>query len=105
MAKAKVKTKKAGKGAKKRKAKKGLVGKTTGVGVCETWLVAFSDKRIKTQEQCTAFMQSEFPGRESAVFNYPNVVIGRANRGLLTHGKKPKKPFSKYPVDKKPKKD
>jgi hypothetical protein len=75
-----------------RKAK--LVGKTTRVGVCGTWLVAFQRKTIKTAAQCTAFMRAEFPGRDSAVFGQPNMVIGRANRGLLD-GKK--HDFKKYP--------
>ena len=78
---------------KKQNKKTGLVGKTTGVGVCQTWLVAFGKKELKTATQITKFMHKQFPGRDSEIFNYPNVVVGRANRGLLD-GKKHS--FKKY---------
>lgn len=102
MAKAKKKSKSRTE-ANARKCKKGLVGKTTGRGIIETWLTGFHNKKLKTAKQVTEFMKTEFPGRDSDIFNYPNVVVARANRGLLTHGKKPNPPFKKYPVDKKPK--
>jgi len=87
MAKVKAKPKKA----------KGLVGKTTNVGVCATWLLAFQNKAIKTAEQVSKFMKSEFAGRDSKIFDYPNVVVARANRGLLDSEKHN---FKKYPLDK-----
>jgi hypothetical protein len=84
---------------KKKKTQKGLVGKTTGVGVCATWLVAFNNKKLTTAVQVTEFMKKEFPDRDSKIFNYPNVVVGRTNKGLLTKGKKPKTAFKKYPTE------
>ena len=79
----------------KKKTKKGVIGKTTGVGVCATWLIAFERKSIKTVAQGSAFMKSEFPERNSKIFDYPNVVIGRANRGLLDGKKHSFKLYSK----------
>ncbi len=70
-------------------------GKTTGVGVCQTWLVAFGKKELKTAEQVSKFMHSEFAARDSKIFDHPNVVISRANYGLLD-GKK--HDFKKYPT-------
>jgi hypothetical protein len=64
-----------------------VTGKKTGTGVCTTWLVAFGKKELKTTAQVTEFMKKQFPGRNSEIFNHPNVVVGRANRGLLD-GKK-----------------
>lgn len=87
-----------------KKKAKGVTGKTTGKGVIETWLVAFKNKKLKTAKQVSDFMHHEFPERASAIFDYPNTVVGRANRGLLTKGKIPNPKFKKYPVDKKPEK-
>ena len=74
---------------------KGVRG-LNGLTVNENWLKAFGDKKIKTAAQCTAFMKSQFPNRESAIYNFPTVVQKRANRGLLTHGKIPKPLYKKY---------
>lgn len=73
---------------------RGLNGKT----VIEQWLFCFGNKAIKTSAQCSAAMKKNFPTRVSAIYDYPNTVIGRANRGLLTHGKIPKPLYKKYAV-------
>ena len=65
---------------------RGIRGKS-GLTVCATWLKAFETKSIKTAKQCSAKMHDEFPDRASAIFNFPNTVIGRANRGLLDGSK------------------
>ncbi len=101
MAKAKTKKKASKKVVAKKPAEKkarGVRGKS-GFTVCETWIKCFENKKIKTAEQCTKAMLAEFPGRESAIFFVPNIVIGRCARGLLDHGKKHN--FKKYPVAKK----
>lgn len=90
MVKAKKKKKKAA--AKKARGIKGKLGLT----VCQTWIKCFEDKGIKTAADCSAAMKKEFPGRVSEIFNHPQVVIGRANRGLLD-GKKHN--YKKYPAD------
>lgn len=71
---------------------KGIKGKS-GLGICATWLKSFQTKSIKTAAACTKKMKAEFPKRKSAIFNFPNVVIARANKGLLD-GKAHK--FAKY---------
>lgn len=93
--KAKTKTKKKGNG----KAR-GIKGKS-GLTVCATWLKTFETKSIKTAKQCSVKMHDEFPDRASAIFNYPNTVKARANRGLLDGSKHS---FTKYSVDGKAKK-
>ena len=98
MAEKKAKTKTV---AKPKKAKSKIVGKTTGKGVIESWLVAFRNKKLKTAKQVSEFMHQNFPDRGSKIFDYPNIVVGRANRGLLTKGEIPKPKFEKYPLDKK----
>ena len=71
------------------------VGKTTGVGVNATWVLIFQKNeklptaRKLTDAQITKFMQFEFFGRNSKVFETVSVVRGRYNRGLLTRGKVP----------------
>lgn len=77
----KAKTKKQ-KTARKPATIKGIKGKS-GLSVCATWLRAFSTKSIKTATACTKKMKAEFPQRKSKIFNFPNVVISRANKGLL----------------------
>lgn len=79
---------------------RGVRGKS-GLTVCQTWIKCFENKAITTADQCTKAMLKEFPGRESAIFHVPNVVIGRCAKGLLD-GKK--HTFAKYPVDGKKKK-
>lgn len=77
-----------------KKAKTLVKGKTTEVGVCATWLIAFGSKKLKTKADVTKFMKKEFLNRDSVMFNYPNAVVGRANR-VRAHrvvvGKKPAK--------------
>ena len=66
------------------------IGKTMGLGVEQTWVVVFrknalaSQRRKKTDEQITAFMKAEFPGRNSAVFDRVSSVRNKYNRGDLT---------------------
>jgi len=72
--------------------RKGIRGKS-GFSVCHTWIRMFDTKSIKTKAACTKKMKGEFPKRKSAVFNHPNTVKARANRGLLD-GKKHK--YAKY---------
>lgn len=71
---------------------RGIRGKS-GLTICATWLKTFSTKSIKTATACTKKMKTEFPKRKSAIFNFPNVVVSRANKGLLD-GKNHK--FVKY---------
>lgn len=97
MVKAKTKKKKATRkvadNGKKPKGVKGL----NGLGVCQNWIVCFSNrKEFKTAASVTAEMKRQYPGRVSTIFEYPNAVVGRANRGLLTGGKIPKPLFKKY---------
>ena len=72
-------------------------GKTSGVGVIETWKIAFGKKSLKTAEQVSKFMHSEFPERKSKIFDYVNVVVSRYNAGVLSKGVKPKTKLPKYP--------
>jgi hypothetical protein len=92
MAKAKKKKKKTKKTVMTKRKARGIKGKS-GLTVCQTWLKLFETKSIKTAAQCTEMMHKEFPNRASAIFNFPNTVIGRANKGLLD-GKK--HDFQKY---------
>lgn len=71
---------------------KGIRGKS-GLSVCATWIKTFSTKSIRTAAACSKKMKAEFPKRTSKIFNFPNVVISRANKGLLD-GKSHK--FAKY---------
>ena len=87
----KAKTKKK-KTARKPATTRGIKGKS-GLSICATWLKAFGTKTIKTATACTKKMKTEFPKRKSAIFNFPNVVVTRANKGLLD-GKKHS--FKKY---------
>ena len=87
----KAKTKQS-KTARKPATKKGIKGKN-GLGVCAMWLKCFGNKAIKTKAACTTAIKKNFPGRKSNIFNYPNVVIARANKGILD-GKNHK--FKKY---------
>lgn len=70
-----------------------LAGRTSKTGVCHTWLLAFENKKICTAAACTAYMKKEFPGRNSKIFDYPNTVVTRANKGLLD---RKKHNFKKY---------
>jgi len=85
MAKAKVK-----KTMKKAKTIKRAEGKN-GLGVIQTWIKLFQDnaKAKLTDEQISAQIKKNFPGRESAIFDHPGTVRTRYNVGLLTKGKVP----------------
>lgn len=76
---------------KKAKAIKRVVGKN-GLGVIQTWVKLFSEnaKHKLTDEQISKAMHTNFPGRESAVFDAVSAVRSRYNAGLLTSGEKPK---------------
>jgi len=71
------------------------VGKTSGLGVTQTWVSLFerNEKAAKASRlndtQITAAMKSDFPGRESKVFNNIQGVRGRYNKGFLTGGTAP----------------
>lgn len=80
------------------------VGKTTKVGIIQTWVHIFEKNEAlpKTKKlsdgEITKFMQSEFPGRKSKVFETVNTVRSRYNRGILTKGKVPKVQSKRYDV-------
>jgi len=88
----KAKTKRQTTTRKSAKKARGIKGKS-GLSICATWLKAFQTKSIKTKAACTKKLKAEFPSRKSAIFNFPNVVVARANKGLLD-GKTHK--FNKY---------
>lgn len=84
---------------------KRAAGKTLGLGVAETWVHLFSQnekvakaKRM-TDEQITAFLLKEFPGKESKVFSAVSTVRSRYNRGILSKGELPKAPSHAYDED------
>jgi len=75
---------------KEPKAKKSTtreVGKTSGVGVQETWIKLFAqnEKAKKsarmTDEQIATAMHKEFPGRESKIFDQVQAVRNKYNKG------------------------
>ncbi|MFH1717292.1 MAG: hypothetical protein ABIF19_08085 [Planctomycetota bacterium] len=77
------------------KAKKKTIKKVTGkngLGVIQTWVKLFEEnpKHKLTDEQISKAMHTNFPGRESAIFDHPGVVRTRYNAGLLTKGQVPK---------------
>ena len=104
MVKARVKRMKAkqSKKAKKKATKKATrsdrpVGRTSGVGVTATWVLAMqhnakvSVAKRRTDKQITAYMKKEFPGRKSA-YSYPvQAIRTRYNKGALTGGVAPKR--------------
>jgi hypothetical protein len=49
-----------------------------------------------TDEQISKAIKANFPGRDSAIFNYVHTVRGRYNRGLLTKGVAPKVKSVRY---------
>ena len=103
MVKARVKTmkrkqsKKAAKKAKKKAAGSRPVGRTSGVGVTATWVLAFQHNakspatRRRTDKQITAHMKKEFPGRKSAYSYDVQFIRNRYNKGALTGGVAPKR--------------
>jgi hypothetical protein len=81
------------------------VGKTTMVGVQATWVWVFernekAKKRDKwTDERISEFMKSEFPGRESAVFDRIQAMRFKYNAGGMTGGVQPKVQSNRYDGD------
>lgn len=78
------------------KSAKREVGRTTKVGVVQTWCELFerNEKAPKNQkltdEQISKQMHREFPGKASAIFDRAQLVRNRYNKGALTRGKLPK---------------
>lgn len=72
--------------AKSEKAPNRAVGKTLGLGVQATWVKVFKNnmKDKKSDAEITKFMNAEFPGRNSAIFNRVQHVRAQYNRGVLT---------------------
>lgn len=68
------------------------VGKTTGLGIQDAWVHVFeqNSKAKKadrmTDDQISAWMHNEFPGRESKVFDRVQSVRTKYNKGGLTRG-------------------
>jgi hypothetical protein len=94
-------SKKAKKKATKKMAKKKAggtrpVGKTSGVGVAATWILAFAHNnkvasaKRRTDKQITVYMKKEFPARKSEIFNHVQLVRNRYNKGALS-GSVPKR--------------
>lgn len=85
---------KATKEPKAKEASKAVVGKTLGLGVTATWAALFAENEKRngpkrTDEQITAFLNKEFPGRGSAIFGRVQSVRSQYNRGVLTKGEAP----------------
>jgi hypothetical protein len=81
------------------------MGRTTGVGVQGTWVMAFDlnakaskGKRL-TDPQISKFMKKEFPGRKSVVFDRVQGVRTKYNKGGLTGGIVPTKQAIRYDGD------
>lgn len=68
-------------------------GKTTGVGIFDTWHVAFK-KHGKDPKAVVQFMKDEYPGRTTDWSKWANGMRQRYNRGLL--GPKPETPLAPY---------
>lgn len=85
---------------KKRKAATRMLGRNSGVGLFDTWVLMFTmnAKKRLTDNEILKIMKAEFPGRaaKSKVFN--SVATHRAlyHRGILTHGVRPKKKSKQY---------
>ena len=81
------------------------VGKTTGVGVIDTWIFYFeqnekvSASNKRTDEKISKAMHREFPGRASAIFDRVQAVRNRYNKGGLTRGVVPKRQSRRYGSD------
>lgn len=78
-----------------------------GLNVTEFWVKLFKDNqekfiadkkdKILTDEQITIAMREAFPDRkDSVIFNQPNRVRNRYNRGVLTKGQIPKQKSLKF---------
>lgn len=63
------------------------VGKTSGVGVNETWIQVFEkneqveESERLTDEQISQFMKSEFPDLDAKLFDRVQIARGKYNRG------------------------
>lgn len=63
------------------------VGKTSGVGVNETWIQVFEkneevdEGERLTDEQISQFMKSEFPDLDTKLFDRVQIARGKYNRG------------------------
>ena len=80
-------------------------GKTTGLGVQAAWAHCFKQNgNVKagdrlTDAEITKWMNREFPGRNSAIFNAVTGVRRKYNLGGLTKGEIPKKQSVAYDED------
>lgn len=72
---------------------KKTMGKTTGVGVFDTWGIAFK-KHGKDPKSVVAFMKGEYPQRDTEWAKWVNGMRQRYNRGLL--GEKPTEAIPAY---------
>lgn len=77
-------------------------GATTGVGVFDTWALAFK-KHGADPKAVVAFMKSEYPGRSTDWAKWVNGMRQRYNRGLLTGGTAPSIPIDPYVAKSAPK--
>lgn len=63
------------------------VGKTSGVGINETWIRVFEknqqveESERLTDEQISEFMKSEFPDLDAKLFDRVQIARGKYNRG------------------------
>lgn len=80
-------------GTEKSKGVKKTVGKTTGVGIFDTWYIAFQ-KHGKDPKAVVSFLKAEYPGRATNWEKWVNGMRQRYNRGLL--GTKPTTPLESY---------
>lgn len=107
VAKKKVAAKKApAKKAKKESKSEGRpVGKTSGVGVQETWIGVFAKNETckkadrLTDEQISAYMHSEFPSKDSKVFDQVQAVRNKYNKGGFKKVGTPSKQSNRYDAD------
>jgi hypothetical protein len=87
------------------KSAKREVGRTTKVGVVQTWCELFernekSPKNQKqTDEQISKQMHCEFPTKTSAIFDQVQAVRNRYNKGALLRGKLPKVQSYRYDAE------
>lgn len=87
---------------KEKKTPNRATGKTLGLGVQATWAkVLKSNSSAKmTDAQITKFMNTEFPGRKSAVFDRVQHVRAQYNRGVFSEdGKAPAVASFRYGED------
>lgn len=81
------------------------VGRTTKVGVVQTWCELFerNEKSAKNQkltdEQISKQMHREFPTKSSVIFDRVQMVRNRYNKGALLRGKLPKAQSHRYDAE------